>query len=478
MRLKLTRSDLATLGVLFTVGALSRMVYLFRMVLPDADPWRHLQLVENIRAGLGFTLFDGQPYFWYSPVWYQLIALLPASIPLAWPATLLSALCVPLFYLILRQDEGEASQRIAAIGALLMAAFGPLVVFTCHYGQEAFALTLVLGALLLSLRAERDSRHLIAGLLLGVALICRMNFIFAVFLFPTSIKSPRRAAGFLGGLSLPLLWTWWRNHGIIGSYPHVFSWDGLAIRSADFTTLSTLFIQRHPSIQEGLRRLHEMIVPQPQWLSGPDGIHYGLIVFMLVGVLALIFCKRLPWILAGGATLGYLLLLDRTLSSHFFRVFLPVFPVFFMALAVAATRLKGKRLGAISWPGSVLVILVLLSGGQYLMGSPMVTLEMVTPPAELISAEAYFVNSGFYHPESLIQRYPDTQFLGLPLDPAEFPEFQQLHPEINTIVWRRAFDIQDALEQQLPEFGYVLEKSMLNPAGQFYSTYSRLAPIH
>ena len=59
--------------------------------LSAADPWRHLQLVRNIRSGAGFTLFDGQPYIWYSPVWYYLCAGLPSWFAMDWAAGLRAA---------------------------------------------------------------------------------------------------------------------------------------------------------------------------------------------------------------------------------------------------------------------------------------------------------------------------------------------------------------------------------------------------
>ena len=59
-------------------------------------------------------------------------------------ATLLSALAVPLLYGFLRSSE---SRRVALTGALMFALCGPVVRFTCHYGPEAFALSLTLAAL-------------------------------------------------------------------------------------------------------------------------------------------------------------------------------------------------------------------------------------------------------------------------------------------------------------------------------------------
>lgn len=60
------------------IGVGLRLLFLGVQGLPRFDPWRHLLLVENLRAGRGFTLFAG----------------------------------------------------------LFMAASGPLVTFTCHYGRH------------------------------------------------------------------------------------------------------------------------------------------------------------------------------------------------------------------------------------------------------------------------------------------------------------------------------------------------------
>ena len=95
------------------LGALARTAYLALTELPRFDPWRHLKLVANIRAGHGFTLFDGQPYIWHHPAWYYLSAALPARIGGQWLAAALSLLTVALVWRWLRATH-PASPRVAA----------------------------------------------------------------------------------------------------------------------------------------------------------------------------------------------------------------------------------------------------------------------------------------------------------------------------------------------------------------------------
>lgn len=448
----LGRRDLWPLGIPLALGLLLRVVYVAWTRLPLYDPWRHLLLVRNIREGLGFTLFEGQPYFWYSPVWYYICAALPRGIGMDWAAALLSWLCIPLIYLLLLALDPARRRAVAAAGALLMAAAGPLIAFTCHYGPEAFALFLTLAALLLCQRSRGVTAALLAGAAYGVALVARMNFVFAAPLFLPAIGRRGRWAGFLSAAAVPLLLTWWRNHRIIEAYRFVFTWDGLATRSADFTPLSTLVVQLHPAVSEALRRLHEQVVPAPEWFRGPDGMAWGLLLFMLCGALCLLASRRASLILAGAATLGYFLLFDRSMSSNFFRIYLVLFPAFFLGAAIALGRLSasGRRPGR--WAGRALVALMLLGGAGLLRPPTGLELGLVTPPAELLEERAYMVNSGFYHPESLIYGHPGKSFIGLPLDPEQFDEFRALYPAYRHVLWH-GFSVQDGLARHLRESG-------------------------
>ena len=55
--------------------------------------------------------------------------------------------------------------------------------------------------------------------------------------------------------------------------------------------------QMHPAVQEGLRRLHELIVPWPEWIRDPTGIRWGLILlfmFLKAGFIIAIF-MHIAW---------------------------------------------------------------------------------------------------------------------------------------------------------------------------------------
>lgn len=454
-------------GVPLLVGGLVRMFYLTQMEVPAYDPWRHLLLVENLRRGLGFSLFEGQPYIWYNPGWHHLLSLWPASLPLEWPATLLSLAAVPLLQRYVElSDPDPAARWTAFVSALLLAAFAPAVAFTCHYGSEAFAIFLLFCALWLGAWSRRDATGLVSGLLFGLALTARFNLAFNVFLFLPLLRDRRRSLLWAVGSATPLLLAWWRNHGVLQRYPFVFTWDGLATRSADFNPLSTLVIQLHPAVQQGLRRLHEVVVPWPEWLRDASGWRVQLIVFMLLAALALACCRKLNVALAGLLTLAYFTLFDGSLSSNFFRIYLALFPAAFIAIATVAVRYPGTR-GLSRSFGIGLVGLALLCGLPHLFPPPMYTSERVTPPSDLLTADRYMVNSGFYHPESVMQRYPEKRFIGLPLHPSQFAEFRAHYPQYRQILWHD-FNLQSELREALERGGNPFVDAASTPGGRKY----------
>jgi len=456
---------------LFALALAVRLLYLASMELPAFDPWRHLALVRNIREGAGFTLFDGQPYLWYSPIWYYACAALPQWFRMEWLASLLSALAAPLTYKLLRRETAEEGRVAPVVAGLLMAASGPLVAYTCHYGPEAPALFLTLLALVLSAGTRRAAWALIAGLAFGTALVLRLNFVFNLFLFIPWLRRKSRVSAWLAGAAIPLLLTWWRNRSIIREYPWVFTWDGLATRSADFNPLSALVVQLHPAVQEGLRRLHEQVVPWPEWILDPGGVAWGLLVFVLCGTGAVIVCRRWHVVLAGGSGLFYFLVLDGSLSSNFFRIYLVLFPSFFVALALLAERLWRARLVRGRWLAAALVAVALLSGAGRLRPPRILPLEAVTPPEELLTEDAYLVNSGVYHPESLIYRFPQKSFIGLPLTPDRLEAFLEQFPRYRTVLWHE-LSVQDGLKELFEnDDRYRRLDSAWNGHGHSYRTF-------
>lgn len=122
------------LAILLVIGTFVRLFFLSAQSMPRFDPWWHLLLVENLRAGRGFTLFVGQPYIWCPPFWHGLAALMPRALGLDQLAALFSLLSIPLTYVFARVGA-KMSVGGAGVAGLFMAASGPLVAFTCHYGR-------------------------------------------------------------------------------------------------------------------------------------------------------------------------------------------------------------------------------------------------------------------------------------------------------------------------------------------------------
>lgn len=134
---RITKPFVIGLLLILFLGMICRMIFVNWTDLPRADPWRHLQLVDNIRSGDGFTLYEGQPYIWYKPVWYYLAAFIAPSIFLQWVATSFSLLAC-LFFTLFLFSRGTGTSG-ALVGGFLMACFGPAVAFSCQYGAEGFS---------------------------------------------------------------------------------------------------------------------------------------------------------------------------------------------------------------------------------------------------------------------------------------------------------------------------------------------------
>ena len=471
-RIQWDATDTRLILVTSLLAALLRVAYVGLTELAPYDPWRHLMLVENLRLGNGFTLFEGQPYLWYQPPWYALCALFPRAIGPDWIAAVCSLLCVPLMYLLLRYELPQNGRYAATAAAVLVGCYGPLINFTCHYGPEAFALLLTLAAVVL-VRARSDiPTSVVAGLLFGLAVVSRLNFAFNVFLLLPAIVPVRRGLALAAGIAAPLTLAWWRNHRILDGGEWLFTWDGLATPTADFNFLSTLVVQMHPDIGEGLRRLHDQILPAPEWTRLG-----GSLLFLVLATGCLLAARRGGPGLVFGVGLLYFMLFDATGTGRFYRAFLGFFPAMMIGIAMVAQRLYGlkPRIGGAAL-GSSLIAVALLAGAPALrpptgpasiLGMRVrVPLEMVTPPPELLGAERFMVNSTFYHPESLMYRFPERRFIGLPLRPERFEAFQRNFPEYRTVLWHD-FSVQDDLLQ------YLIDSAGFRPVAEATNAHGR-----
>ncbi len=240
--------DLVLLAILMAVGAAIRLYFLSAQGIPRFDPWRHLLLVENLRAGRGFTLFAGQPYIWYPPFWHGFAALMPRALGLDQLAALLSLLTIPLTYVFARLGA-KMSWVGAGVASLFMAASGPLVAFTCHYGPEAFALFLALGALCLVACARGLLAVLASGLVFSAAVFLRPSLALLGFLFIPYVLKYRRWVLFAAGGIVPAVFVGLWNHRVIAANPFIFTWDGLATSASGYGPLATLL----PQLERGVR---------------------------------------------------------------------------------------------------------------------------------------------------------------------------------------------------------------------------------
>lgn len=430
--------------LLSVVGAAARSVVLDSQSVPRFDPWRHLLLVENLRAGHGFTLFASQPYIWYPPFWHGFAALMPKTLGLDGLSAIFSLLTIPLVYAFARLGTKMGSTG-AGVAALFFALSGPFVAFTSYYGPESFALFLTLAALWLVARTDCPPLIAVAGAMLSAGLLLRINMAILGFLFiPFVLKKLKWTWLGIGGV-LPLAWIAAANNRVLASNPFVFTWDGLAIPSSSYGWISTVFPQMHPAVQAALRTLHSVIMPAPEWFKQAGVIRWDTVLFIAFGLAAVLLSRRVLWIVAALLGLTYTLLLDGSHSTYFFRYSLGLFPLFFLSFGALADRVKAMKETRFRWYYGGFVAFALLAGARLLIPPPMPELSRMVPPPEVLTDAAYMVNSGYYHPECLMARYPEKRFIGLPARAEDLDAFLKAYPGYPAVVWHQEFSVQDAV---------------------------------
>ena len=371
-----------------------------------------------------------------------------------------------LFALYAYRLAGRDAIAGAAAGALL-AGFGPMIAASCQLGAEAFALLLLTASLALSAGPAGAPAVSLGGGLFGLAVAMRLQLALDVFLFLPLVLRPRRALGFAAAAALPLGLHWWRNWRVIHAHPFVFTWDGLATASGDYGLVSTLAVQLHPAVATATRLLYEQTHAQPEWLFLDGRLRVEMLLALALLLAGVAASRRIGLLLAALASLVSFLALDTTFSARFFRIWLGLFPVLFAGAALLAARLaRGGRVARLA--AAALVVVPLAAGVPDLRPQPIEPLEAVTPPPELVTATHLLVNSGYYHPESLLYRYPEHQFLGMPFEPARWAEFHALYPEYRSILWH-GYNVQRDLLGQLRDSGaWKVVRREQNAAGYAY----------
>jgi hypothetical protein len=387
-----------------------------------------------------------------------------------WLSAILSAASSAVFFCFLLRTE--RSLTVAFAGGLLMAAWGPVIAFTTTYGSEAFALLLLALSCLLATCRTRRLPTVVAGVLFGAALLSRFNFLFDGFLLAPLIRGWGRRASFVAASAAVVALGWLHNHDAVRNHPYLFTWDGVATRSADYNPVSTLIPQLHPTVVRATRELYGRTAATPLDVSRQGRTAWNTIIFLSLGVCCVLATRRVTLVLAALAPLAYFTIFGNAGGTNFFRHYLATFPPLFVGIAVVCGRIRqsARRTGGIAsfvWPS--LLLGALLTGIPYLRPAAPPALEAVTPPPEMLTKERYLVNSGFYHPESLVYRHPDRRFIGMPLDPSEFEEFQRLYPEYTTILWHVQFSVQEDLLRHLTSSGtYRIVDDAPNAAGLRY----------
>jgi hypothetical protein len=199
--------------------------------------------------------------------------------------------------------------------------------------------------------------------------------------------------------------------------------------------------------------------------------------FTLLASACVLVWRRPGALVAWGTGLFYYLALDPTGSTRFPRIWLALFPVMLLAVGVVAGRLARR------WPGprgAALGVLpaaaVLLLGALQIRPPGFFPLEMVTPPPALLTGDRYMVSSTFFHPESLIYRFPGKNFIGMPLHPEEFEAFHRSFPRYRDVIWHD-FGVQPDLRRYLlGPGGYEVSRTMENAEGRTYTLMTPARP--
>jgi hypothetical protein len=251
---------------------------------------------------------------------------------------------------------------------------------------------------------------------------------------------------------------WLRNILIIQEYPFLFTWDGMASTREGYGLLSSLIPQLHPDIRQATRELYLEVRPHLEWIRDTQGYRWGAMTFMAGGILSALLVRNGWLLLVVGVTMIHFTFFDSSLSTHFFRHYIAVFPGMFLAAAVLGARL-GHRSFTKNPLRSMAVQIILtlgicISGSRYLMPQNLPPIEFWSVPEEALSdADHILMNSGMFQPESMIYRYPDRSFAGLPYHPEDLEAFLDTYPEYQSILWRELFSVQDPILKELTESG-------------------------
>ena len=181
-------------AIVFLIALLARVTFvLFFPALPyNIDAAEYVILGQNIADGNGFCYQPGQPTAYRLPLYPLFLALLfsvfgnDSYTAVAICECVIGALAIVVLYYAALHFIGR--NRPAAIAALILAVYPPLIKLTNAFMTEnLFTLFAVLSALML-LRALSDppskTYAVLAGVIIGLSWLCRPTFGVLVILLP------------------------------------------------------------------------------------------------------------------------------------------------------------------------------------------------------------------------------------------------------------------------------------------------------
>ncbi len=189
--------------------------------LPLDDAYIHLTFARNLAAGEGFCFNPGEFSLGFSsPLWITLLALLKRAgaglVPAARVCSLLAfALSCALVFEVTRKSlPPNGASQAWGIGMAALASAGVFLsgnmLWLAGAGMEPF-LFLALGLAAILLVKAEDPKFLSAGVLLGLAGLCRTTalaliIIIAIVALLSGKRSLRAAGGIAAALLLPAAW--------------------------------------------------------------------------------------------------------------------------------------------------------------------------------------------------------------------------------------------------------------------------------
>ncbi len=222
--------------IVFLIALLARIIFvLFFSALPyNIDAAEYVILGQNIADGNGFCYQPGQPTAYRLPLYPLFLALLfsifgdDSFTAVAIGECLIGALSIVALYYAALYFLGRS--RPAAIGALILAIYPPLIKLTNTFMTEnLFSLFAALSALLL-LRSLTDppskASAVLAGVVIGLSWLCRPTLCLLIGLLPLwallatgqrwgARKARLKRVGLILGIALLCLVPWIIRNAIV-----------------------------------------------------------------------------------------------------------------------------------------------------------------------------------------------------------------------------------------------------------------------